>query len=451
MDEDKTPNPEQNAANSVEELATPPISTEEQILQSASIGVEEATKGPEPRRFVTSSGKPKKSRKKLYLVLLVILIAGATAAYFVSNKDSSPETKSTTQTKKTTTETASIGYQPNNVAYAYRGGTSEPFSMYYRPAAGGERKEAAKLQRDEFIQNSDTFGSLAVYSIGGSIYLSKDGGVSYKKIYTDSGADNYSGVVISRDATRIVFASVDSTTNKPDIINSVNLDGKDLNEVVKEDGQSLIPLAYHAAKNKLVYLKASCYACEANSIVFKMYDIGSKSSKEIPSSEKIFTVQNFQISDDFSKIIYVESTVDKNAKGNGIDGQYIGPPYIIKTMSVSDYKSDEIKTIGQKNEKNPNGTPKTRDFFVGFFAGTAVPYYAEGSSVYKISGQSASLVYSDDSPIFGVHFIDDKNIILESGSTPQDFILSNYDLATKKSTEIFSGDSNTVILGITTK
>ncbi len=450
MDDQQQPTPSVSSDDTTP--PSPPISKEESILQSASEGVDEID--DQPNRVVLPPAPEKKSHKKLWiaLLLLVVIVGGGGAAFaLLGSKKETPAASSSTGTpvvEKKATQT----FSPDKVSYAYRTAEADPYTVFYRPTAGGERKEVTKLDRDEYVSNMDVKGNVAAFLSGKKIFLSKDGGTTYKAVYTVEAGEDVISLKIAGDGSRITFSTF--STASADVegkIYSLNTSGSDKQELVTSAKYALFVQAYSPTTNRLAYAEG-CYGCDSGYSAIKLYDLKKKTAEDLLDGADIKTLEyTMAFSDDMKVVTYIKHTVDTSIAIDGIPGYYTGAPYSIMQVDVASGESKVVKTIGTKQEKNANGTYKYRQFFLGFLAGTSTPYYAEDTNIYRIVSLKPELLYTSDKALGGVYFVSDKNVIVGTELPANEYTLSNYDLTTKKSVLIFEGNINTSIIGVSTK
>lgn len=439
-----------------EEPLLPTYSKEEDILQ-------DATKDLEEPFFEEESKKPKKHRsKKPLVVLLVIVLLGGLGAggwYLVVKKHifakkSSPANSNTAKANDTSVAQPSVNQDlsPSTVAYAYRDSTSVPYTLYYRPATGGDRTEVMKLPKDFAIAYHDAQRSSVAFSSDSAVYVSSDAGKTYSKIYETTGGGAITSIKLSAEGDRVAIGLVPNFgSNVKGGVFSVDLQGKDKKDLFDADKYAIYTIGWSSTKQKMAYAEG-CYGCDGSRSAYKMRDLKTKSASELIPGGDIKTLGFAQsISDDMTKLIYVESTYDPAIKVDGPVEYYSAAPFKVKLLDYTTNKATTIATIGTKNEKNANGTEKVRQFYTGFNAGSTKAYYAEGASLYGVEGSTQSTLYSTGATILGVGYVGKDQLLTWYGKDTSDFVLVNYGLSAKKETKIFGGDNNTVVLGVTTK
>lgn len=423
---------------------------EEELLQSAAEGVDEAD--DQPSRGVKPTVPPKKSKKKPLLFLLILVLVallGGGVWYFLQNHKSASSANATSKQNQTsTTTTPALTHTLSTVVYAFRASEKEPYSLYYRPALGGDRKEALKLSTSAVVSYYDTRGSNVVVASDDGIYSSTDQGKTYKKVIVLNTGQQVTSLKLSTDGSSMVYGLLEAGSGK-NTVKSADLDGKNQADLFIADTAGVFIYAWNKAQQRIFY-DQGCYFCDGNVPTGLLRDIKAKTVTKVLGPDKINLATNPVISDDFSTIIYVEGVPVDPSLIDGL-GLNAAAPYTVVVFNVKDGKATKLPPIGTKNEKNTNGTVKYRNFSLGFVAGTATPYYAEGMELNLVKDAKPSLLYKADQPFLDVSYVSDTNVLASTGTDTSDFLLANYSLADKKTTKIFMGDNNTVIFGVTEK
>lgn len=452
MDQDPT-NPQDKTPTSASVPEPPRVSKEESILQAAASDIGEVDERPMAAGPVVSSA-PKKSHKKLWLsiITIVVIAAAGVGAYMLLKKPAKVEAPKTAADQPAVQQ-VSASYIPNTVPYAYRAANADPYTIYYRPAAGGERKEVMKLERDEYPSLSDTVGSTVVFGSDTKLYVSQDSGKTYKVAYTAAGGEAINSVKISFEGTRIAVAVVPDFSNQSKgQVFSIDLNGKNKKSLF-DDASALYLIGWSEKKQSIAYWQG-CYACDGGRTGWKLRNLKADTARDLVKDvdPKTFYYE-VTISSDMSTLMYIQTTYDPAIKEEGPPGYYSAAPYkVMKADLNANNGGIDIATVGKKQEKNTNGTEKIRHFSLGFLAGTTDGYYAEGTKLNIVSTEGTAVLYQSDQDIVDVYFASEKSVIVATGNlSTSDYALSNYDITAKKSTQIFQGDANTSLFGITTK
>ena len=436
--------PSPDANTSVDPLSGQvPVSKnkEDELLKSVGEGLSDEDAAP----VASATVKKKRSPKKILILLLVVIILAGVALslrmFVFKQKAVAPDQSGNATTQNT--QKQELTYEPDSVVYAFRAKDGDPYSIYLRPAAGGDRVEAAKLERDEVVLGGDTVGQKALFYTDSKVYLSENGGKKFEPVLTVGAGEQITSAKLSTESEFFVAAIF---TGADGVVNKYGLDGKNKTEVLKTSNTA--PTVYGFGSDKLVYSEG-CYNCDGPRTAYKIYDQKAKASKDFLDTAKPENILEVRVDRLLSAISYVAATPSSAADDVGI-----GPgvsPYKVSVYNVKDGKTTQVTTIGTAGEKNPNGTTKYRQIFIGFLAGTSTPYYAEGTDLSKVENNKSSPYYQSTKTLLTVPYVGKSSVIVGTGADSSDYALSNYGFSDKKDTPIFSGDNNTIIIGVTTK
>ncbi len=393
--------------------------------------------------------KPKKSKKKLFILLLVLVLIGGGAAawYFLVNKKSAPSPQPQTSTATQEEQQTTISYEPDTVAYSFRETEDLPFTIFWRPAIGGERSQVKKLGRGEYITQSDTYGQSVVYATTTNVNASTDGGRTYKTILELAAGEQVTSLKISTTGDNVAVAVLPES-NASNTVKSVPLAGGEAAELYKSDKRGIFLYNWNEDKKQIVF-GDGCYNCDGNTPDWQLLNLEDKKVTKLATDIKGDEVSEHAVSFDGGKIVIVTGVIDDSANIGA--GTVTMAPYKIQLLDVATNELSVVQTLGKAGEKNANGTVKHRDIQVGFLAGTATPYYVDDSTLYTISGDEPNAFYKSDKAIQSVSFVSDTTVIVSVGNAWNDYSLVNFNTKTNESAVIFQGDANTNIFGVTTK
>lgn len=414
-------------------------------------GRQEPEKVPDaPLLSEVNQPKPKASKKKLLIIitaLALLLLAGAAVWYFILNDDNGGTQQNQEPANQNSAEIPQYQGVPDRVAYAYRDSDVLPYTLYFRPAIGGERTEVMTLPEGSYISQSTVKGNKVALAIqaeaGGdapsSILYSSDGGASYQKIY--EAADAMDEGQLGEQVTSMVFSS-DETTLLAGIlgpefagnkVTEFQLDGLDSKVLFEAEENGIFLKGYDRQAQRILYFDG-CYNCDGNLFSqLKLYDVSSGSSSVIYTSET--GDLKFSISPEYSEILIADGQLDNSGDGMGVALQ---PPFEIKKISLSD--TSQVETLETVDQQVLD---------VGYTQG-GTPYYAGEQAVVKL-GDSPGTVYETAGSISypGVYFVGEDSVVVATGE-PIDFLLDYYEQSSE-AVNILAGDSNTVIFGVTIK
>ncbi len=449
-----------------DEQSTKEPDTDTKEMLSAETEIDEdvlADDSPEELQITNtpkSSSKQNNGKKIIKILLVLILLAGIgfAAWYFlVKNKDSA--TNSTIQQPAQQAVTPENTNTPDTVVYAYHEKDTDPYTIYWRPATGGDRTEITKLSKNEVINQFDVQQNVVAYNTDAGINVSTDGGRTFNEVIQFDKADNgntlgdqLTSLQISKEGTTIVYGFLKANTTSGNEVTSINLDGSDKKVLFTSKKPGVFIEAYSEQANKMVYWEG-CYNCDGNFVDLKIRDLETDKITTIEANFKntVYGSRSFAISDDFSTLVAAQGTIDNSVDG-GV-GIALTGPFTINKFDLKTLEKTKVATVGSANEKNPNGTPKYREVLVGFVAGSNTSiYYTDDESIYTSDDSSQpSLMFSANKNILYAPFIGSDSAITGSGDDTSDYLLTNYDVATKKTVEIFAGDNNTIIIGVATQ
>jgi cytoskeletal protein RodZ len=434
------PNADQNEQKIEVKKATdsPP---EEPQTELQPVNSEEKIQPPKPP-------KQKGEKKKLLLIVgLVVILLGGLAYWWFMMRDNNNTTDTNTTTKNQSQTTQSTNtYTPVNVAYAFKGDNT-PYTLYTRPAAGGERVAAnQKLETSEYITDSDVNGDSIVLASDKAIYTSTDGGKTYKSVVKVTQGEEITSVKLSSDGKSMVYGFLAGGSTK-NIVKTSGLDGSGSKDLFTSEKMGVLITGYSSTKQQIIY-RESCWGCDGPAELPILRDLKSNKTTNILSNKEQVEIAEVAVSSDFTTLVYSQATYNATQDEPGYAAT---APFTIHKIDLSSNKDSTIATFGTKDEKNPNGTLRFRQVHVGFAAGSSSIYYTDDSKLYLVSADKTSLIYEATKPLLYVPFVGSDTVIAGSGDQTADYKLVNYNYISKKSIDIFSGDNNTVIFGVTTK
>jgi hypothetical protein len=421
--------------------AEPTVSPqEEDIYQQASKDMASDESSPRPEK------KPKRSKKKILLLLFfVLLLAGSAAAgwyFFVRKK---PATVQNQAPQNTETSQATIGYEPDTVAYSFRESEDLPDTLFWRLATGGDRTQVVKLGRGENLIQSDTHGQYVVYATDTAIHASSDGGRTYTSVFELSAGDQVTSLKISSQGGRVAAAILPDKSTK-NTVKSINLSDGKASDLFTNDTMGVFIDNWNESKQTIIY-QEGCYGCDGNMFNLRSINLSDEKVTKLLESVDGNEVANYAVSFDGSKVVFVKGTADND--GGSLENSVVAP-YKVQLLDVVKNSESSLATIGTAGEKNANGTLRSRNILVGFLAGTVTPYYTDEAVLYTVSGSKPNKFYESNTNIFEVLFVSDSTVIASSGSF-EDFALTHFDVAANTGTVVLQGDANTTLFGVTTK
>lgn len=439
----------------VKQPPTPKLSPDEVSLQDATRDLDQQEQ-PIIGRPAGSVNKVK-SHKKLwiFLIVVVLLVGFTTGAYVLLGKKEATPTKKAKTPTPVVADMGSNTFTPDVVTYAYRGSESDPFTIYNRPAASGDRKEIIKIERDEYPNGINTVGGISGFTVAEKkLYLTTDGGKTYKSIVEIEDSYMLISAYISGDGRRVAYSTYQSSgESSSSKLYSVDLAGQNRKEITTASDVAISLEGYNESKAKVAFSEG-CYQCDGARSAYKLYDLKTNKSSnlygDIAATTLADTLQASAVSSDMSTLLFIEGTVQPGTATEGI-GPLGTAPYKVQSRDLISGKTTLLETIGTKGEKNTNGTAMLRKFMVGFKAGSADPYYTEGMEIFEVVDGKPKEVYESATAINQVLFVSASSLVLATAKNDTDFDLINYNRTAKKPTLILEGDPGAILFGVTTK
>lgn len=404
---------------------------------------------PEPlsanTQMTTSAEKPKSKKKMLIALVVIVLLAAGFAAYWLLLKEDKNE--SSQQTAQQSSETSNVADEiqklgaPDTVPYAFQTDDSEPISIFWRPATGGERTEVGPLADKSYISQSAIHGQQVVYATENAaegqaeqaLWYSNDAGKSYSKLLELENGAQVTSLIFSTDGSKVLAAVLPVSAGK-NTVKEIDVTTKTANDLFTNDNAGIFLTAYSVTKKQVMFFEG-CYNCDGGSRtkLLKRDLASSTNSTIIDSGEKVFS--GVVIRSDLAEAMVVESKLDPSDEG-------IPGPIAPHELKQIDLNSGNSKTISTENTSHFNN--------FGYLADGETPYYSVGKQVFSFKDEKSTTLYESTQDILGILYVSDATVIVANGNF-EDFTLLSYDIAGKKSTNILKGDNNTTILGVTTK
>lgn len=411
------------------------------------------------------SGSKKRFSKKILLIIFVLVLLGAGATYaYLSMSKEKPATS--TAPKTTTTETAVKKAVPESVLYYSQAKTGEPYIIYSRPAAGGERKAVLTLSKkvgDNYysVGANDVRGQNVVFATDDGVYVSQDGGTTFKNVYpVDAAHTNNDKVVtsvhFSTDNKKVVFASiVGSSGTSKNIVRAMDLDGKNIADLHTFDAAGAFIYSFNSTKQELVYA-TGCYFCDGGPKPPRLMNTKSGADKELVTVDgNTEILNNVSSNSDGSKLVYYLGAYNKAAEAEVAGVGWQGaPPYKIMELDVATAKSTQAGTVGAANEKSSDGMFKMYQIRTGFTEETQQVFYTADAKLYVVSSAKPSLLFEATKNIWSVPYVSADDVFSSVDSSTNsngDYTFYRYVTSSKKSTSIYEGTSDTQVMGVTTK
>jgi hypothetical protein len=408
----------------------------------------------------------KSSKKKITIILVALLIVGAGGYFAYSQTHKKPVVTQSAPPVAQPQAKASV-IAPDSVLYYTKAKEADPYSLYLRPATGGERKAVLTLSNKAANGSYYTFGGFdvkgqnVVFSTYDGIYSSTDGGSTFKNIHKLDPAkvkDNQAitSLKFSSDGKKIVFAFLPALVagNINNTVSSMDLDGQNVAEVHKfANVAGVFIYNYDTQKNQLVY-STGCYFCDGGPGIPHLMDLKTGADKQLLQKNDAEILSDWQVSPDGQKLLYFVGTNDKQVADQvGGLGWQGAPPYKINELDLSTGQSVQLATVGTLHEKDTDGKFKNYIIQVGYTNDKHKAFYSADNKLYVLNGTNAGLEFESDKDIRDLSFVSTDEVLVSTYNTKgaADYTLYRYETSGKKSTSVLQGDVNTGLMGVTTK
>lgn len=402
----------------------------------------------------------------------MLLLAAGGSYYYVKvyKKKPAPVTKTNTAL---ITQTQSAPQIPvaENIIYASRAKETDPFVIYSRPAKGGDRTTLLTLTNKNA---SGSYGSIAqtksrgqniVFSDTDSIYSSTNGGKTFKQVFKAPAPASANTLVsvnsltYSVDGKSIVFTIITTGSNKAvTSLKTMDLNGQNVSDIkiTNADNKTIYIYSFDSQKKQMVYA-TGCYACDGGPDLPQVADLSAGTAKPLVTADKTKIFTNGQVSSDGQNYDYIAGNND-DAVATAIDGPALGwqgaPPYNVVEVNVNSGKATPLATIGTLHEKGADGKLKSYTVHAGY-TNDLTPFYVADNKLFMAGNNSTGAAFAANSNIDGLpEFLTANEYVIDvlnPSTTTTPFTAYYYDVASKKSTAVLQADTNTVIIGVTSK
>lgn len=399
---------------------------------------------------------PKKDHKKK-ITLLGLFVALIGAAFLARAIDHNPTSSLTPPTPPAiqTPQKEVAGTEPYAFVYTTKQAgkktdkcASDDSQISIRPLVGGKSSNANKLKAG-YVNDSDTFKNRVLLVTSGdcgsdkgpSILFSRNSGKTYTEVYTGAPAnkegwqDQITSAKFASDGKSIVIASLLADRSK-NIVKEINVDTKDVKELFSIKKAGLFIEGYDAAKKQLYYYDG-CYNCDGNTLSkLSVHDIVANTDTVLFDTPKIIS-ETTVASKDFSKFLIVKGKESENFLGSY-------PPFTIEEFDVATktfkilltFNKDVLLNVGYSEEGSPWYTLDKKLFSL--------------SSAAAVDATKAPVLYEASKPIYDVYYVSKDRVIAGIGDYNK-LDLIDYVVSSRALTNVFSGDENTRVYGLSWK
>lgn len=392
---------------------------------------------------VVTDNKKALGKKGLILFLTGMLLTVGMLVYMLIIRDDSRTPTAKTENKQTnSSETPQKETLPFTVPYAYV--TDSKSTLYWRPAAGGERTSASELPSKNYISSYDTQGSKVAVVIEGdyeantppAIWVSNDSGKSYEKFIDLQQDHQVTSVKFSTDGNAVLYGDLAPNQGK-NVVTELLLANKQTKQLFTSDKPGVFVKAYNRNTQQVIYFDG-CFNCDGVTYTdVLLRDVAKDETKTIFSSKAyVWTA----IKADFSEILVATGNVNEMPDGLGDRGL---APFIVSTVALGSGAATQVTSL--------NETPVA----IGYTADAHEPYVVSAKKITTFKNNNSSVLYEAANIIQESYYVSGNAVFVETASSVDEYgfaadtTLQRFDIEGQKTTNILEADQNTWIFGVT--
>lgn len=414
--------------------------------------------------------EPKSTSRKGLVILLVLLgvlsLGGGSAfAYYViqANKPKPVVATVTTPSPSATPKPLvadAVLYQTsvNGKVVAGSGCSNSTSTLYRQPISGEKPTKVLDIpDGQQVIGSIDYYKNNLVFATtstcesksGAQVWLSKDGGVSFEKVFEAPTKDTaITSVKFGKNENKILIGYLPDFGAK-NVVQEIDATAKSATDLFTASASGVYIRGYDS-KHDTMYYVDGCYGCDGVSDAkMSVYDT-TKLTTSILYDEKNVNYDT-HFNKDFSKGIKIRAASTSATATKG----YNSVNYVIDEFDTKTGKSTPLTTTELNNVQ-----PLT---IKSGYTDDGMVYYVKENTLYVIDNdKKSSMLLTADNPITEVYAVNKdsiiyKNVYTDSGSgTSKTDVYTDravlYDIKSKKSTPIVTfKDHQSIILGIAWK
>jgi len=419
-----------------------------------------ATEKPVPNNSSPEDKPPRGNKWMVFIIVILLLgLLGGGLWYFLL-KDETPagsgENNISNESSSGAIEASQApapNYKLDQVVYAFGVSFESKADVFTRPAGGGDRESAHKLNKIGSIDwgglgSPESFVQSEKYAfvVDSTDIFVGEAGKDPQKVYTHPDADpdgaiGIQSVVISPDGSMLAFSVVPVGLAEPQVW-TVSADGQGAKILL--EASRIGPQQWSTDNTKLM-LGPNILGAGArldNPQVINV-ETGDKLVALEPSSP--FELHSFAFSADGTKFAYIRATADQTRATDDIVGYYVGKPYEVHWIDLFSGEDKKVATV------NENEGPTS----VSWQHGENSFLYSVSNQIIKINletGQSTNLYETTTSDSINVIYASDsKAALVGSLQSDHTYTIYSIDLVKKDRTEVMQTTDATVGVGILLK
>lgn len=404
------------------------------------------------------------SKKIIILVGLCLLVVIAIiAGWYIASRMSQESTQTKKETSKqerkegeetTSAENNSLLVQ-GQFLFAKVNPTTQTTEIYRRPPG---KDESVKVIEVPGILVAGKYSRLAnnvAFVVGSDVYASKDGGVSFQKIYSGPASEDITSIRFSKHKARLAVAVTASygpeakNSSYSNKVVSMNSDGSDQKQLFTTHEVGVYIKDWSVDAGKVLY-QAGCNRCDQVPRTTELYDLKQKKVNPLPITDSA-AIGNLVLNDAATRVTYTVAQHDPNVRiYDSLSGAYYGPPYNFHQYDIAAKKDRITLRIGKRvaHPKSSKDIPATP------IIATAGTKY--GRQHYYLYQNTISLLYDDNTTeklltisgtIRDILFVSEAQVLAIVG-TDQSWGLISFDPKTGGQQTLFKADSSVIPLGM---
>lgn len=399
----------------------------------------------------------------LSILVLAVLGAGGYFGYRYFQDQGTPEANQSVDEPQPTPQPSLPLHQQDvvkNIIYIHGDTTDAEGTLYSRPIGGADREVLATEPQRSTMRpgvHADHLGSgrsVLTYIVEDTqIWLTRPGQESEMIYELANTSESIDTAVASPDGTMIAFSAYElGGKGRLITISSSGEDEQTLHDTT-EVSDRWSPLKWSGDGSQL-FLRQTITHSEGPLIPpLKIFTIDTGEFTDvIPAGPS--AIGKFSINDAFTKLIFVEMTVDESIAVPGLFGYYIGSPYSIQVATVGDSSVKTIASIGQKEEKDDFGEYTYRNIHVGWqYTDTGQDiYYTDDNKVMAVDPDSDNEPYSlfealADQTIGAVWFASTKTVVAGTDLPEGGYTITSFDVPDSSAEIIMETTDLTELVG----
>lgn len=427
-------------------------------------------KSSQPNQIPAFDSRPsplppeKKSYKRLIIVLITVLlllgIAGAGVWYILTQNRE--EAANVQQQHKQKQDDKVYGPFTNNaelrqseMMFAKVDSATQSTEIFRRPK-GEDRSEKVIGVGGIYTEGHYTsYENNMAFSVDGKLYASKDGGTSFKEIYSAPDGEDITSVKFSKKqpfiavAVTNVYSPVLQDTSYKNKIISMNVDGNTQKQLFTEQDVGVYIRDWSLDKGKVVY-QSGCGRCDQAPRYAKVYDTkAGKLATEIKQDG--LAMSNLSLNETGNLVFYTLALHDPRLKLYGnLNQEYYGPPYSFHRLHIASGEDKSFMTVGEKiaNPRVPSDIPAPPIMSVaGTENGRQHYYFYDGKVRVLYDTTTTEELLKIGDKVKDILLVNQSQIIAVIGDDKQ-WRLISFDVKNGNQQTLFTTEGSTIPLGI---